>query len=329
MNLTFVLKIAFTCLAIGLAASRIDFNLVLDNLSRVNQKLLLCAATFMLLQMLLGALRWWVVIQSIATRLPYSRIFQYFYVSHFFNCFIPGGFVGGDVFRIYFVKTAGLSLLKSTGSVLIDRFVGLISLVSFVLVLTPFIYITIANSPLFYMSLMAASTIVLGIFSFLLVKYLPEIITTIRPLQKFLELKNQLFTFILSKEGYLAFTISIVIYMTQSVLYYFLANSLSIPLTFTQCLLFVAPVTLIVMAFPFSLAGWGIREGAMMMALNTFQVSNEKAFLLAVSFGLLTTLISVPAGLLWLLTPRRDIFKFALPVRDIKFSFVNRKLQTF
>jgi hypothetical protein len=55
---------------------------------------------------------------------------------------------------------------------------------------------------------------------------------------------------------------------------------------------------------PVSVAGWGVRELAMVSAFGYAGVPNADALLMSLCFGLLILTISLPGGLLWLVTAR-------------------------
>jgi hypothetical protein len=55
---------------------------------------------------------------------------------------------------------------------------------------------------------------------------------------------------------------------------------------------------------PVSVAGWGVRELAMVSAFGYVGVPDADALLMSLCFGLLILTISLPGGLLWLVTAR-------------------------
>jgi glycosyltransferase 2 family protein len=203
---------------------------------------------------------------------------------------------------MWFVRSQGISRLNSISTVFLDRVIGLISLVLFVILLVPFIYMSLGTCLLLYLSLFLAGISILGIAAFFLLEYLPESLKQTHLLHKILNLKRHMFCETYSKSYYLSvFVLSVAAYVAHSALVYFISSGLQLPLSFFNCLLFVPPVILI-MSYPISLGGWGVREGAMVIALSSYQIATEKAFLLSILFGLLLTAGSLPGGLLWLLS---------------------------
>jgi hypothetical protein len=76
-------------------------------------------------------------------------------------------------------------------------------------------------------------------------------------------------------------------------------DSLGVPLSFATWLVIVPPVTLIQLA-PVSLAGWGVREAAMVIVLAGFGVSATEALAISVLIGLASIVLAMPGGLIWL-----------------------------
>jgi len=64
-------------------------------------------------------------------------------------------------------------------------------------------------------------------------------------------------------------------------------------------LIIVPPVSLIQLA-PVSLAGWGLREAAMVVVLAGFGVSAAAALAISVLMGLALIVLGLPGGLIWL-----------------------------
>lgn len=58
-------------------------------------------------------------------------------------------------------------------------------------------------------------------------------------------------------------------------------------------------VTLVV-ALPISMAGWGIREISLVALLGLLGVDRPAALLMSLEFGLLSMLVSLPGGVVWL-----------------------------
>jgi len=87
------------------------------------------------------------------------------------------------------------------------------------------------------------------------------------------------------------------------------AMALGIPLSLPAALLLIPPVLLIAQ-IPISVAGWGVREAAMVTALGFVGLPAEDALLVSVGIGLAVLFQGLAAGLAWSLTGGR---RSALP----------------
>ncbi len=87
-----------------------------------------------------------------------------------------------------------------------------------------------------------------------------------------------------------------------------LAMGLDVDVSFVDCLTLI-PLVILVTTLPISIAGWGVREGAMVVAFGLIGVASESAVVLSVMMGILAILGSLPGGILWLLSgqSRNDI----------------------
>ena len=65
----------------------------------------------------------------------------------------------------------------------------------------------------------------------------------------------------------------------------------------------VVPTIVLVAMAPISIAGWGVREGAMVIGLGLLGVSAADALAVSVSYGLVQIAVGVLGGSLWLAAP--------------------------
>jgi hypothetical protein len=62
----------------------------------------------------------------------------------------------------------------------------------------------------------------------------------------------------------------------------------------------VMPPVMLLSSLPISVAGWGVREGAMVIAFSLIDVPQEAALALSVQFALCGYLAATPGALAWL-----------------------------
>jgi hypothetical protein len=77
-----------------------------------------------------------------------------------------------------------------------------------------------------------------------------------------------------------------------------------IPLTWTQGAA-ILPAVLLLTSLPISFAGWGLREGAMIIALGVYGVPQETALALSLVYGIAHLVSAIPGLALWIIEKRR------------------------
>ena len=250
------------------------------------------------------AKRWQLVIRLGSVDVPLRSLTETTFIGAFFNQLLPSS-VGGDFFRILAVRRRGASLNEAVTGVFIDRLFGFISLGILCLLIIPAEGQVLMESDLrwpflFTMFLLAG---VLG--SGLLLLFMPKSWHTfffIRPFhsvivmgQEALRHKPLFLSILLSSLGASVLLISGL---------QILMMAFEIPLTWGQGVV-ILPVVMLLSSLPISFAGWGLREGAMIIALGVYGVSQEKALALSLVYGMLHLVSGAPGLVLWVLEKRR------------------------
>jgi len=100
--------------------------------------------------------------------------------------------------------------------------------------------------------------------------------------------------------GVIIIILSVLIHLISVVAVMIMAIGLGINVEFGGFLLIVSLVGLI-MVVPISIAGWGVREGVMVVGFGYLGVVPEAALALSILFGLLVLTVSLPGGIIWVL----------------------------
>ena len=82
-----------------------------------------------LLTLLLGTLRWYLILKYSKLKISFLEIFKIIYICSFFNNFMFGN-IGGDVLRVYYaVKLSKQNKIKNGLTIFVDRFLGFLGLI--------------------------------------------------------------------------------------------------------------------------------------------------------------------------------------------------------
>jgi len=262
---------------------------------------LAAATTALWLLAIPSSLRWSKILDAMGHRLGVRATFPLVLIGLFFNLTLPSSF-GGDAVRMWKANRAGLPAATAILSVMIDRMVALAALLLLVLAALPIFFSRIENS-----SAEAGVLILLGL-GFLgfavamtldklplllrhnrLVRGVTQFAVELRRILLVPRLAGPTLVYSLINQGGVVVIIAL------------LARGLGLPVSWSDCLIIV-PLAILATAIPISVAGWGVREQAFVTGFGFLGVSAVDALALSVLFGLVNTVISLPGGIVWLLS---------------------------
>jgi uncharacterized protein (TIRG00374 family) len=241
------------------------------------------------------------------------RLWRYSMIGSFFNQIFPSG-LGGDVFRSWYVWKDGVSLGRSVASVLADRVLGLIAVFGFVAVGIPYLVTNAASGTIRNLVLIVAVSLALGIVAFLRLDLIAGILrragvfqrreTTQWRVKRFLEgvertalsIRSMLIAF---PDGLETLALSVANQLILGLAIFLLAGASGEPLDLSAAL-FLFPYVLLLSMIPVSLAGWGVREGAMVVVFALVGMPAASALTVSVLFGACMFIASLPGAVLWL-----------------------------
>ena len=293
-----LVKIAISVALIAIVLHAFDVRGVVAHFTKVDAATLLGVIAIALSISLLHTVRWMAVIEAAGANMKFRTALQVVLIGHFFNQALPSS-VGGDAVRIWCSRRAGLGLATAAHTVIMDRMLSLFSLLLLSAAGLPWLFEIIVDP----VARWALSTVLLagvaGFCGFLAITGLPQFIAEWRVTHALLDLAA-LGRKIVFSLRHLLMTIlsSVVSFMTFSVIVYYLAHAMQLDITALDCALLVPPVIL-VSVLPISIAGWGVREGAMVVAFSYVNIPADGAFAVSVLFGLTLAAASLPGSLLW------------------------------
>ena len=296
------IKLTITATLFFFIVDNIELNKTIEILKQASAIFIFFAISVQVLQVLVANIRWYMILNFMSIHVKYFKLLRYLWIGLFFNQTLPSS-VGGDAMRGYCLyNSQRCTISESTIVVLLDRFVGLLGLAFLILLLSPLSLYLLPGEASKELILSAISLffILIGIIFTLDVNpFMRRIIP-----QKF----EALFSFskssrglVFSKSPGISMTIlSLCIHILSIVSVYLLAISMGLTVTWMSLLLII-PLVIFFIALPISIAGWGVREGIMVLGLGYLGVSSEEALALSIVFGLSTLIVSIPGSAIWLL----------------------------
>ena len=301
-----LVKAAITAGLAYFVVTKVDLQVVGDHLGDLDAVWLAIAVLATLALYGFSCVRWHFILRGIEAPLKLRQVTAFFAIGLFFNQALPSS-IGGDALRIWRVFGAGQRLSKAVSSVLLDRSLGFASLFTVAAFGLPTSFVLLAGQPLrwalplFILGMVVALTLML-----LFDRLVPRRLAGKKPWRWFIDLARD-GRAVLLHPG--LFVVTAVVGLAGSLASVFaayaLARALGLPLDFSAAI-FTVPLLLTLIAVPVSLAGWGLREGLAIFLFGLVGVSHDGALALSILMGLLGVVLSLPGGLVWLLTRERD-----------------------
>jgi uncharacterized protein (TIRG00374 family) len=284
--------------------SKVDLAAAWAQAKSLDTGLALVAVGLMAGQIALGAVRWGLVLRALSANLDWLRTFSIYYIGIFFSIVLPGA-VGGDAVRMWFARRQGLTLGTAVNSVALERAVTVFGLVLLVCLIQPILLSRLPDLPGAWVFPVLLAVCVLGILVLAVLDRLPERLhrwRVVRGLAILAADTRKLFF----HPGYSLITLLVALagHINLSMCVYVLAVGLGLDVHALDCLVLVPPVILI-MTLPISIAGWGVRETAMVTAFGFVGVPEASALVLSILFGIVTMATALPGGMIFLLAGGR------------------------
>lgn len=237
----------------------------------------------------LHAIRWRLVLAAWHYTLAPSLALREIWIGYFFNQLLPTS-VGGDGVRAFRHYRAGAPLGIAFRGVLVERVFGLLACVALSVLAVPAMFWAAPDS----IATLAIAIVVAGalVGSWILCKA-PKWILRFLPerIRKEITLVSDGISNSVYTKGAIVISIGMQLAIATSV------ACLSVGLGLAVNPLLVAvlfqPVTLLTLV-PVSLAGWGLREGALVATLGAVGVRGADALPMSLVFGAILLLISLP-----------------------------------
>jgi uncharacterized membrane protein YbhN (UPF0104 family) len=280
------------------AFSRVDIAGACATLEGSHWDLVLVGTVLLALQVPAAAWRWQFVLNRLAVRLPFTVAVRVTFMGLFFNQLLPG-MVGSDAARIWLVTRAGSAFKPALNSVLLERMIMLVVLVTLTTFSTPLLS---ARLDVAYLSLMAV-LLLLGGFGatalLMIADRLPPAWRQFRVIQPLTYLAIDARLILLDWQTCtVLLALSLLSYLNIIAAMYFFAIAVDQNLNLWAFVSLMPPV-LLVSSLPISIGGWGTREVTSVLLLGLIGIDPTKALVISALFGLTSIVISLPGALFY------------------------------
>jgi len=286
-----LLRIVITAVLLTLIFRNIEFSNVKDIIIQANVKLLVLAIFFQLLSTLLAGYRWGRVMKKMDFGQKSEFYMRSYFKGSFFNQGLPTS-IGGDAVRVLDVASTGHRKRDAFIGVFIDRILGLAGLLILNLAANFFLPGLLPEN----LFLMINLIVLAGLLGFITFIY----IHNVKALHK-----GRLLTYILRVSAQLNqilhdirsisfhLIVGVLIHLFSIINIYLVGQSVGLEYSLLTIAVIVPPVILLTL-IPVSLAGWGIREGAMIGLFGLIGGVAANILSMSILYGIILIVASLP-----------------------------------
>lgn len=271
-------------------AGALDFDETLARLRSAAPAPLLTAFILLLVQALLGAWRWAAIVRLQGGTLDGRTALRLFLIGMFVNQTLSST-IGGDALRIWRLRATGLPLATGMEGVLLERMTGLVTLSALAAAALPFA----SGAPAWALAALAAAGAGLALCAVLAERL------SRRVGGRLADVARNARHVLASAQALPMLAAALAIHLLGGLATWLVAQALGLDLALLPCLVLVPPALLLA-TLPISFGGWGVREGALIVALALVGVPAADALAVSVGFGLLVTVAGLPGGVVWLVS---------------------------
>ena len=310
--LGFVGKAVFSLVIIAAVLHLSDMGSVVDTLTKISIPALVAAMGITFAQIVLSGLRWFCLCRQTGNFLKPWTTLRIMFLAMFSTQLMPTS-IGADVVRAVMATRAGMDWTRATSTVVLDRAAGLLSLLVMMAV-TGFVIADLLpdSRPVGLLRGLPFAAIAAVVTLTLTGERLAGVLegrrgfgAAVRILRDFHRLMTG---------GWLSLVVlglSFSLHLLGAACIWVIADGIGWPVSYLQILGFL-PVVILAMLIPVSIAGWGVREGMIVLLFSVLHIGAAEAFSVSVLWGGVTVASAVLAGGIWFWT-RNEGDRIPLP----------------
>ena len=294
-----LLKAGVSLALVTILALTVDVSASWTVMGRLSPGVALAAAAMLAATTVITAARWWLVMAVLGSPIAIRQAVALMFMGNLFSQALPTSF-GGDALRVWYARQRGAPYQAAISGVLLERASGLLGLAAVVAAGLLHMGARVDLLALRILLFAALPAIAGALVALALADRIALVgrVAALRPLAQ-LAVDTRRAIFVAPVFASLL-ALSVVGHVTGGLTVYVLAQGLGVALAPGAAVALVPAVVLITL-FPVSLAGWGVREGAMVLMLSFAGVRADAALALSVLFGLSLIVAALPGAVVWLM----------------------------
>jgi glycosyltransferase 2 family protein len=297
-------KAAVTILLLALLFRKIDYSATLQHLRDIRPLTAIASILILSAAVAVATARWSIVLQSMGRRFTGWTLFRFNLIGQFFNQALPST-IGGDGVRLWLVYQQGCTFAEAFNSVLIDRMSGFLVLALMSLYGLPTLVERMFAIPpgetvaVVIVVVVALLAVLYGlargrarIARYRAGRFVAQIVT------------DMMFLAARPRDAAKIAALSVGAQLAAFLLIWLILRDLGADVSVVGVMI-VAPVVMLLLVLPVSIAGWGLREGLFVLGFGLLNVRQELALAASIVFGLINLAEGLIGGIFWLLQPAR------------------------
>jgi len=286
-----LIRIVLSVLILYLIFRTVDFEKVIQVFKATQYQWLLLALVFQLLSTLLSGYRWSLVM-SMMDFIDDTRFYiKSYFKGSFFNQGLPTS-IGGDAIRVLDVAATGHRKRDAFTGVFVDRLLGLTGLLTMTFVASLLTPELLPSGIYIIINLIVLS----GLCGFIAVLFFHRfsLFERWRIGRYFMRTSSKLMTVMRGiKNSSIQMSLGIIIHILSMLNIYCIGIGVGLEFDFVTYLVIVPPAILLTL-IPVSLAGWGVREGALIGLFTLLEADKSIILSLSVLYGMILIVASLP-----------------------------------
>lgn len=300
LSMKIILKTGISLALLYVIFRLINVNTLLRILSDIQYPYLLLAILFQLSSNLVASCRWYLIMRLLDFQETLSFFMKCYFKGTFFNQALPSS-IGGDAFRVIELGKKGYSKKEAFYGIFIDRIIGLQGLLLLNL-FANFSNRDLLPDWLFTLINVICVTAIAGMFVLILLRKIKRL-ANIPLLSLAYHLSNRFRRVYNNSPNICIQTgLSLVIHLLSILSILMISKALGMHYGLMVFMVVFPPVILLTL-IPVSLAGWGVREGAMIGIFMLIGAAKETVLSLSVLYGFTVILCSLPGMFFWVTAP--------------------------
>jgi len=308
-----LLKILLSVLLFAYVIAKVSPRNVWTTMRSADPGLIALAAGLFLVSSLIGSWLWARLLRAQGVRIPYPKAASYYFVGLFFNNFLPSN-IGGDIARISDASKHADHVSPVFSATLMERLIGVVS-IGFLAVAASALAFHRLHLYAIYWTTLAVFLLAVAFFASIFHRGILQAFE--RPFRALgaQKLERAIARLMDDLHGFrteggalaAAFVASTLVQVSRIYVHYLVGLALGVRISLSYYFLFV-PVLAALISLPISLNGIGVREGAAVVLFQAAGLSREQSFSIPFLTYIISVLISLLGGLIFISrTPRRAI----------------------